>query len=54
MYLFAAAQQTITGKLSTIFQKFKKPMLALTVNEIKVTLRNVFTDGLFTLEGEKE
>ena len=29
-------------------------MLALTVNEIKVTSRNLFIDNVFALESEKE
>ena len=37
-----------------IFQKFKKIVLALTVNELKVTSRNAFIDDLFGSEGDKE
>ena len=54
MYQFVAAQQTSTTKLPAFFQKFKKTMRALSVNETKFTSRNTFIDNLFPLEGEKE
>ena len=47
-------QQTSTAKLAAIFQKFKKTVHALRVNEIKVTSRSNFIDNLSALESEKE
>ena len=41
-------------KLALIFQKFKKTVLTLRVNEIEITLRNGFIDHLFALESDKE
>ena len=53
MYWFAAVQQTSTAKLAAFFQKLKKAVRALRVNESKVTSRNTFIDNLFALESEK-
>ena len=47
-------QQTSTAKLAPIFQKFKKTVPTLSVNEIKVTPRNAFINHLLALENEKE
>ena len=49
-----AAQQTSTAKLAAFFQKFKKTVCALRVNETKVTLINNFIDNLFTIKRKKE
>ena len=52
MYHFAAARQTSTTTLPVFFQKFKKTVRPLRVNETKVTLRNAFIVNLFALVSE--
>ena len=49
-----AAQQTSTAKLAAFFQKFKKIVRTLRVNETKVTSINNFIDNLFTIKSKKE
>ena len=54
MYQFNPAQQISATKFAAFFQKQKKPVRALRVNETKVTSRTPFLGNLFTLESEKE
>ena len=51
---FATGQQTSTAKFPSIFQKYKKAVLALRVNEIKVTSRNTFIGHIPALKSDKE
>ena len=53
MYYFAAAQQTSTAKLPAFFQKLKKTVRVLRVNEAKLTSRNTSIVNFFALESEK-
>ena len=40
--------------MAAFFQKLKKIVRILRVNETTVTSRNAFTDNLFALESERE
>ena len=53
MYYFDGVQQSSTAKLAAFFQKFKKTVSAVRVNDIKVTSAGVFVDNLFALVSEK-
>ena len=53
MYKFAA-QQTSVAKMPAFFQKFKKTVRALRVDETKVTSRNTFFVNVFALRSDKE
>ena len=49
----AAAQQTSTAKFAAFFQKLKKTVCALKVNESKVTFKNTFIDNIFAIKSWK-
>ena len=53
MYYFVVAQQTSKAKLPAFFQKLKKTVRALRVDEIKPTSRNAFIVDLLALESGK-
>ena len=52
--LLLRSKESSTGKLAAFFQKLKKTVPSLRVNEIKVTSRNTFIDNIFPLESKKE
>ena len=51
---FTSLQQTSTAILPVFFQKYLQKVLAVRVNETKLTSRNVFIVNLLALGSEKE
>ena len=47
-------RKAVQGNWLSLFQKFKKVVPTLKVNETKLTSRNAFTDTRFAIEREKE